>query len=150
MHLRRLRPLSFQPSTSSPTQGLYHLQPSTPPPPLHCLRQLQLSYSEPAVRAILHPSTFTFSSPPNVRQIELGCLCIRATQTPSQPVRRRSCKYFAPCGNLVVITQGPTADPQASQQLLFHALNNKGVELPRMSSFIERSVIPVPFVLLSA
>jgi hypothetical protein len=109
-------------SASSLTQGLYHLQPTTQLH--HRLCQLQLPYSESSVRAILHPTSFYPSStfpvhPPNVRQIELGCLCIRATQTPSQPVRRRSCKYFAPCENLVVITQGPTADPQHPNNCYF-------------------------------
>lgn len=39
------------------------------------------------IGAIIHPPTFHLSifpvPPPNVRLIELGCLCIRATQTPS-------------------------------------------------------------------
>lgn len=37
------------------------------------------------------------------------CLCIRAAPTPSDTIRRSSCNHFTYLGNLVVITQGPTA-----------------------------------------
>jgi len=37
------------------------------------------------------------------------CICIRPAPTPSDTIRRLSCKNFANCENLVVNTQGPTA-----------------------------------------
>ena len=92
------------------------------------VQQIWGSHKETPPAASQYSQSNTPANPHQHRPVPTDCsICIRPPLPPSITSCRSSCNHFANCGNLVVITQGPTASlPPAERYFLRPRRNRSG------------------------